>query len=35
MNEVLEENRYLKSQIAASQMKVPYDLIEELERLKQ
>lgn len=34
MNEVLEENRYLKNQLAVSQSKVPYNLIEELERLK-
>lgn len=34
MNEVLEENRYLKNQLALSQAKVPYNLIEELERLK-
>lgn len=34
MNELLEENRYLKSQLAASQSKVPYNLIEELEKLK-
>ena len=34
MNEVIEENRYLKSQIAASQMNAPINLLEELERLK-
>mgnify|MGYP006897227917 CR=1 FL=1 len=34
MNEVLEENRYLKSQLAASQANVPYNLIEEMEKLK-
>ena len=34
INEVIEENRYLKSQLAASQMNAPVSLIEELEKLK-
>jgi hypothetical protein len=34
LNEVIEENRYLRSQLAASQTSVPYSIIEELERLK-
>ena len=34
MNEIMEENRFLRSQLAASQISAPYNLIEELERLK-
>lgn len=30
-----EENRYLKSQLAASQASVPLNVLEELERLKE